>query len=236
MSLKPALFLHIQKTAGTTFLQLIKRFYGHNMTSYGDCWGSPPEKFREVAFVSGHVGYDYCKPLLQSRYSFTFLRNPIDRVLSMYYFCRGRNSDEFMIYRKANELDLEQFIVAAYDDPWVKKNIWNNQVWQLAHGYAHLDGRSIDSFPKDELLGMSLEHLSALSYVGLTENFEEDCKVIFSALGLPPSGEKVIENANATRPRQGDISEGTIDIIRNITELDQKLYDHVMGLRQRRVE
>jgi len=57
----------------------------------------------------------------------------------MYYFCKNRDPSEYVIYHKANTLSLEQFFEEGHRDPWIKKNIWNNQVWQLAHGYAHLD-------------------------------------------------------------------------------------------------
>ena len=64
----------------------------------------------------------------------------------MYYFCQSRNPDEFEIYKKARDLNLHDFLAAGLTDRCVRKNIWNNQVWQLAHGYAHLDDRSIEDF------------------------------------------------------------------------------------------
>ena len=35
---------------------------------------------------------------MDKRYSFIFLRNPIERVLSYYYFCKSRDPKEFEIY------------------------------------------------------------------------------------------------------------------------------------------
>ena len=100
--ISPALFLHIQKTAGTSIIDLARPHYGLSMTSHGDCWGYPPQYFDNTPFVSGHIGYDYARHIMESRYSFTILRDPIERVLSMYYFCRKQKSTEFDIYRAAN--------------------------------------------------------------------------------------------------------------------------------------
>ncbi|ATX81419.1 Sulfotransferase family protein [Mariprofundus ferrinatatus] len=218
----PALFLHIQKTAGTSIVQIASQYYGSSMTSHGDCWGHPPSDFEGTRFVSGHFGYDYARHLMPSRYSFTFLRDPMERVLSMYYFCREQNSSQFEIYRVARELDLEGFLRAGFKDPLVKKNIWNSQVWQLAHGYAHLDNRTISDFDGNELLTMALEHIDAFSFVGLTETFEEDKLVILNALNLPD--ESVVANRTSHRPFADEIDVNLRELIEELTELDSQLY------------
>ena|ERR1035437_2729939 len=83
-------------------------------------------------------------------------------------------------YQRSNALDLNAFLNAAVADPWIKKNIWNNQVWQLAHGYAHLDNRTVSDFDEEELLDLAIEHLGDITYVGFTETFDADCRFIFS--------------------------------------------------------
>lgn len=222
----PALFLHIQKTAGTSIIETVRHHYGADMTSHGDCWGHAPESFEDVKFVSGHIGYNYAAALLPGRFSFTFLRNPVERILSMYFFCKGRNSNEFMIYRKANELSLEDFLLAGLKDPWVKKNIWNNQVWQLAHGYAHLDNRTIDNFSGDELLDMAKSHLENISYVGFTETVDQDFPFILSRLQMRPDTQLPKANVTNMRPLVNELPDTLTDIMAELTSLDWKLYEH----------
>jgi len=229
--MKKALFLHIQKTAGSSIINIARKYYGDNMTSYGDCWGHKPTEFINTAFVSGHIGYDYARSLMPSRFVFTFLRNPIERVLSLYYFCRKMNPDDFLIYRRAHDLSLEQFLAASYTDPLIKKNIWNNQVWQLAHGYAHLDERKIDDFSSDELVTLAMTHLDEMSYVGLTETFKNDRDYILSSLGLPIPKNNIFVNTNTGRPTTNDMSPGIKELLMSITSLDQILYDKVCSLR-----
>ncbi len=197
------------------------------MVSHGDCWGKSPEKFRGVRFVSGHIGYDYARHLMPGRYTFTFLRDPAERILSLYYFCRTRDPAEFVIYKKAQELNLPDFLEAGFHDPWVRKNIWNNQVWQLAHGYAHLDDRTIDDFTPDELLRLATEHVTTFSHVGLTERLHEDVKPVLYALGLPI--ELSMPRMNVTEGRPLALAhDGAIRrSLEKLTELDRALYDYV---------
>jgi hypothetical protein len=226
----PALFLHIQKTAGTSILHLVRHYYGDSVVSHGDCWGRSPEQLSNVRFVSGHIGYDFARHLMPGRYSFTFLRDPTARILSMYYFCRARNPAEFDIYRKAQELSLPDFLEAGLHDPCVRKNIWNNQVWQLAHGYAHLDKRSLSDFGHDELLRMAKDNLASFSHVGLTERFHQDSIPVLRALGLPMTS--AMPRMNATEGRPGLLEHSPVirRKLDKLTELDRELYQFARRL------
>jgi hypothetical protein len=228
--LQPALFLHIQKTGGTSILEAVRRFYGASLVSHGGCWGYRPESLQNVGFISGHFGFDYARGLLPGRFSFTLLRDPVARVLSMYFFCRGRDPQEFVIYERASSLALEEFLLAGFTDPWVKKNIWNNQVWQLAHGYAHLDGRTISDFDEEELLAMAKRHLHQLSYVGFTESIEQDLPEILAGLGIPSPGEVPKANITPVKPASSAIPKSIYELVQSLTRLDSQLYDYAKAV------
>lgn len=221
----PAIFLHIQKTAGSSIVHAAAQHYDNSIVSHGECWGKSPESLEGVDFISGHVGYNYCRRYISKRYSFTFLRNPVDRVISMYYFCAVRDPHLYEIYKRANQLSFREFLIHAVSDPWIKKNIWNNQVWQLAHGYAHLDGRTIDDFGESELLELAIDHLSHFSYVGFTETFNDDYINIATDLEFQDNVCVPKVNVNPDRPSFNCISNEEIELIRDITSLDHELYD-----------
>lgn len=223
-----ALFLHIQKTAGTSIIHLARQHYGSDLTSHGDCWNGRPQDFQDVGFVSGHIGYQFAKSLMTDRFSFTFLRDPVERILSMYYFCRSRNPDEFDIYRRAHELDLPNFLEAASWDPCIRKNIWNNQTWQLAHGYAHQDRRTITDFGGSEMLGLAKQHLLEFSHVGFTESFDLDSNIILTALGIPTSNQMPKLNDLPSRPKAEEISPSVLSLLDGLTELDRQLYAYAV--------
>ncbi len=225
----PALFLHIQKTAGTSIVHMAARHYGNSdVSSHGDFEGRDPHEFSNTAFVSGHFGYDFARTLMQDRYTFTFLRDPIERVLSFYYFCRGMNPEERPIYRVARNLDLEDFIRAAVDDDLVKKRIWNNQVWRIATGPG---STSTDDMTDEEMLELATSHLEEFSHVGFTETFDKDVKIIMR--GLEITSQDLPEKVNVTEDRitASDISASLLSMIEEITQLDRKLYDIAWNLR-----
>jgi hypothetical protein len=227
----PALFQHIQKTAGTTIVEIASQYYGSNMTSHGDHVGKPPGEFVGVPFVSGHFGFDFTRQLMSERYSFTFLRDPVKRVLSMYHFCRRQKPGASPMYRIAQELDLENFLRSAFDSPVVKSRIWNNQVWQLAHGWANLDKRQIDDFEPYRLLEMAQENLTAFSHVGFTEDFEVDRDIILDGLGLQRPQKKVIANARK-QTSETRLSSTEMELLEQLTALDRALYNYAWKLRK----
>ena len=221
----PALFQHIQKTAGTTIVEIASQYYGSNMTSHGDHVGKPPEELMGVPFVSGHFGFDFARQLMPERYSFTFLRDPIARVLSMYHFCRRQKPDASPMYRIGRRPGLPRRLPPASDSPVVQSRIWNNQVWQLAHGWANLDKRQIDDFEPSRLLEMAQENLTAFSHVGFTEDFETDRDIILDGLGLQRPEKKIIANARK-QPSEAGLSSTEMELLEQLTALDQVLYNH----------
>lgn len=229
--LKKGLFLHIQKTAGSSLITFARQHYRDNLISHGDFAGHHPEEFRKTKFISGHFGYDFAKHLIDDRYSFTFLRNPIERILSFYYFHRTRVIDEFPITRKAHELDLEDFLALGLTEPYVQSRIWNNQVWQLAHGYD--SPHSINDFSEKILLDRSIENINKFSHVGLVETFEQDIEIIMSCLGIKYSKTNTMPKVNATKNRLqvSELPDSTLSILNELTSLDNKLYEYAKSMR-----
>ncbi|MGB3880570.1 MAG: sulfotransferase family 2 domain-containing protein [Diaphorobacter nitroreducens] len=238
ISPRSAVFLHIQKTAGSSIVDLARAAYGSDqVTSHGDfllppkeldalvdARGSDDPKLQNRSFISGHFGYDYAKKIMVRRYSFTFLRNPIERVLSYYYFCRTRNPLEYEIYALTQNLSLDEFLKLGFERPSVKACIWNNQTWQLANGYGHTNGRNILSYGDKEMLDLAIGHLNNFSYIGFAETFEKDRDCILRSLNINPPQGKVVSNANPGRPTLEDLPRTTRDLLVELTHLDRALY------------
>ena len=247
----PAVFLHIQKTAGTSIVDLARGHYGNaNVISHGDHLEGfsefplkdkffAPEhvlgRFGGTPFVSGHFGFDFAKILMDGRYTFTFLRDPVERILSFYYFCRQRDPNEFRIYKLTQEVTLDEFLAMGLDVPEVKACIWNTQAWQLAHGYGNSDGRNIMRFAPEEILDLAIRHLDDFSDVGFAENFENDRDRILKALGITPPKERIISNANPGRPTAQDMPLSTRRLLEQLTQLDHILYTTAQSQREIRL-
>ena len=229
--LKKVLFLHIQKTAGSSLITFAKQHYEDNLISHGDYVGHHPDIFKNIKFISGHFGYDFAKNLIDGRYSFTFLRNPIERILSFYYFHKTREINEFPITRKAHELDLEDFLTLGLTEPYIKSRIWNNQVWQLAHGYG--SPHSINDFSEEILLNQSIKNLKKFSHIGFVESFEDDMEVIMPCLGIQYLKTNPLPKVNTTNNRLqiSELPSSTLSILNELTSLDRKLYEYAQAIR-----
>ncbi len=229
----PALFLHIRKTGGTSIVMQAMDHYGYeNVCGHGDYMGKPPPHFKNLPFVSGHFGFDYARELMPGRFSFTFLRDPVERILSLYSFCRVQDPEEFPIYRAASDHDLDGFLRAAEDDGLVRAYIWNSQVWCLAAGPGYVETLETVAQP-DEMFNQALENIKQLSFVGMIETFDADAGYIMRALNMN-AGEKVRKD-NVTRDRISveGLPEKTLQLLADLTEWDRKLYDTVRRKRDR---
>ncbi len=222
----PALFQHIQKTAGTSIVEITTAHYGkRNCISHGDFTSKKPKELAHMQFVSGHFGYDYAKSLMPERYCFTFLRDPVERILSLYYFFRANDPDTFPMYRIAHKHKLADFLRMGLADKLVRSRIWNNQVWQLACGWGNLSQKGIDGFSPNELLDLAKVHLDEFSHVGFTESFDEDMSIIANALGITLPMRTVKSNS-VSRPKFNDLNDDERSLLVELTELDRQLYDY----------
>jgi hypothetical protein len=246
--LKRVLFLHIQKTAGSSIVDLARLKYGsdevashgdyltecidHSLKKVGAAAKRPSSGFENKLFISGHFGYDFARPFLEGRYSFTFLRDPIERILSYYYFCKTRDPKEFEVYALTQELTLERFLALGLERPVVKACIWNNQAWQLANGYGHSNGRYITSYTPEEILELAIRHLDDFSYIGFTETFKKDRDHILKAIGISPPKANIVSNSNPGRLTARDLPTSTLKLLEELTHLDRELYNVAWGRRK----
>jgi hypothetical protein len=183
-------FLHIAKTAGTSVVHFFRsRLPEDSVCSHGDFLNFPEDrtafqlKLQQYQFLSGHFGYSDVAPLLHDSYAFTFLRDPVDRVLSFYKFCLHPDMQkQFPVARAAKALGLEGFLASTL--PEVCEMLDNQQTWQLARTYWQQDRYALRHLSDDALLGMAKAHLAEFNHVGLTETFDDDFRVILLDLDI----------------------------------------------------
>ena len=239
----PVIFMHIQKTAGTTLVNLLKRFYGEkNCMSHGDHLAgfaecANPETFfskenilaayQHKKFISGHFGYSFCSAFMDGRYSFTLLRDPADRILSLYYYWRSQPREGYHVYALAHDNSLKDFLLLGFERHGVMTHIWNAQMWQLAHGYCRADRKCLWTFKPEELQAMALRNIKTFSFVGTVENFKNCRDEILNALGIANPEDDPVDNAGPSRPDIDALDKSIRAILRKLTAFEQPIYDSI---------
>ena len=219
---KKVVFLHIQKTAGTSIVTIARERYGTDLISHGDYIRLKNTDIGKFSFVSGHFGFDYAQKYLRGRYSFTFLRDPIERILSFYYFCRTQDPNEFPQYAICQNLSLTEFFELAQHDNYIRQFVWNHMTSQLACGFDSPKKLTLSDFSGDDLIEMAINNLMQFSYVGFTETADMDINKICKAISLPIQEERALNLTD--RPDKKLLSQYELGLAYKLTELDYKLY------------
>jgi len=225
--------MHIQKTGGTSITEAVRPHYRNDIVSHGDYLEHDTASLKNIRFISGHFGFEYARLFMDGRYSFTFLRDPVERILSLYYFSRTRDPAEFPIYRVAHEMDLAAYLRAGFDREDVNTYLWNQQAWQLACGWNDPQQRQMPDFTEEQILERAKAHVMQLNYIGFVESIAVDSKVILAKLHVPLPESLVPANLTPERPHRGDLPAATIRLAEELTRLDAALYAHAKDLRMR---
>jgi len=182
---KTLIFVHIPKTAGSSLIAVLEKQYPVHRTystSYGgyypdgrpldDYHGSvksfyalPPERLAQIDLLYGHMPYGLHEKLPRPAEYFTFLREPVSRLISNYFF-EGRtpNSPLYELVR-SGAMDLE-----AYHAHIVDVGIDNIQTRMIAGIFDPAGGPPVTP----DILRRAEENLTqCFALVGLQEAFED---------------------------------------------------------------
>lgn len=231
----PALiFVHIPKSAGTTFNRILDweynplRVYSINgryfRWSYQRLTRLSPRRLARSRIFKGHMPFGLHRFLPQPATYLTILRDPVDRAISEYYFAIN---DRFHPDRQTvSKLSLEEF-VRTY--PYS-----NTQTKMIAGGSSAYDFLAGECTP--EMLRMAIDNLKRnFALVGLSERFEESlalAKVLF--------GWKIRRYASFRttrgRPPKNAIAPETRELIAQSNRFDVALYEEGVRIFERLVE
>lgn len=171
------IFVHIPKTAGSTFLQVVKRQYRKNEFLYLHLTeedkvlldAMTDDAKRGIKCLSGHIRYGYHRYLPGSYGYITFLRHPVKRVVSLYYYILRNKHHYFHERMVSDKLSLEEFVNLPYE---VYGEISNQQTGLLS------------SYPEPgDPLDTAKDNISKFLFTGITERFDESLLLLSRKAG-----------------------------------------------------
>jgi hypothetical protein len=191
----------------------------------------PPVRQRQVRCLAGdHITYDIDTIFDRPSKFFTILRDPVDRVISEFFFSPWR-------MRKGT---LEQHLEMGGIDP----NLDNQQVRMLS-GCPELDapwnpeGRTISTPPVERLhLEMAKHNIEERFIVAAPlERFTELAWFLKRLYGWPLHRVLfLMHNKNANRPKLEEVSEVTRKRLETLNQYDVELYEWVKARFAKQIE
>lgn len=179
-------FLHIPKTAGTTFTTVLKRQYGkQGRFKFGNDILAAAAKFQalsedekqKITLITGHVPLRTGIPDIDAFPVITLLRDPIERVKSFCQHVSEGKSPYLLEESLPKTFDLDRFLQSG------NLELFNMQTNMLISNSCYLSS-AMTHIPASDAKDMALEALfQKILCFGLTEYFDESLLLFKERLG-----------------------------------------------------
>jgi len=208
--MKPTLFVHIPKTAGTSFVSAAREVVGPSAVLG---WNKKLTPETDALLLTAHLPYSYWEDFMPGRFTFTILRDPVERLWS---WCRYKETH----VRRDPEGAAEKVLFSDETRGSARRTLWNRMTRQLGGDIYEQP----DEPPLEDQLNLALERLDYFDRVYFTESFDDSQRELFEAVGLPYDGphrrqiSKELPMTDSIRERCEELS-----------EYDRILYDKALA-------
>ena len=228
------IFMHVPKTAGTSLRHIVQsQFQPNNVFEFYNLKTQPPkvrkgiEKYQNLSeaqkktikFISGHVGFGLHEFLSKPCTYITVLRDPVERVISYYYFLL-RNQNPIVENKTLTE--FVQTFSGVHNSMTCYLSGLTLQA-QLQDSNLDLKSQQFDLETLEKAKANLENHFKV---VGFVDHFDETCILLKKILGWNiPSfyiKKNIAKNTNITK----DISIETMSLIHEFNQLDISLYNY----------
>ncbi|MGC5325146.1 sulfotransferase family 2 domain-containing protein [Brevibacillus sp. SYSU BS000544] len=224
---KVVLFLHIPKTAGKTLGEILKSQYPARVVRFD---GTPKHRWYKgktalylrrqcnqgKRCIYGHYNFamNLHEKLSRPFCYITMLRDPVDRVISLYFYIR--RSPGHYLHTRVRNMSLAQF-ASAQD---IHENSNSQTILLAGSNNAELAKQNLARY---------------FSVVGLTEHFNESLFLMKRELGWRNLRRYVSYHVSKRRPSVREVSPQVIQIIQNNNRSDIEVYEFAKHLFQQKL-
>lgn len=261
VSKKVVVFLHVQKTGGTSLNQMFRVIFGSNF-----CGGhftvnvlEVPKKVKAgIKCISGHYDFDSLENIkrIKPLSLITFVRNPSHRLVSLYHFLAAHKKTDLnpkSVFYLAKKFQIEEFFLSGV----VKgdSGFWNHMTWVIMGNAVWTSWNDISREFLSEDFCMLVDkvfrpiirqRLSEFFFVGVQENFDESVSTLFRMLDVEShpaiakehSLEKLV-NINESFNSSYDLEKRKnvdLKIFDSYVQIDNVLYEEAVLINKRFIE
>jgi hypothetical protein len=178
--------------------------------------------------IAAATGYSLLQRLAAPLQTITFLRDPVDRVLSQYRACANQAADGHLqpnpwrAVLRGRRLDE---LLDDEHDPDIEQYFRNTQTFTLHSDLGIASRRAAQGQPDSAILEQAIAHLERMTFVGIVERMDESLQRMTARLGLG--------GAAPVPPRQSpspaiELTPALAARIRECNALDVALYEHAV--------
>lgn len=217
--------LHIPKTGGTTLRDIIQRQYRSEKILMIPKLEESENILKEVStsqinqlkLIQGHLKYGIHNHFHRRAKYFAIIRDPINRVLSTYYYVLSQKNNPQNLSTANNQMTIYDFVQSG-----VNPFLINGQTQLISGKTGDIDNPIIES---EELFSLAKENIeNDFLFLGITEMFDETILILKNMLGwhMPYYS---IANRTKKKPNYDAVNPTIISFIKEHNQLDIKLYN-----------
>lgn len=237
-------FLHIPKTAGTSFTELLRSIFPQDHLKYIqpqfiNGFEIPDFDLNDFDCICGHFTYEVYKLLKRKPLFITFLRDPINRSISNYYEYHRLNMDSpylkqhplYHHYQTVIEMSLEEFV----NHPVFRDTVNNLQTRMLGLSIdspvnSLSDLPAFDKKDRNFSLELAKERLEKMIFIGLQEEFSRSLELFAYLFTVYPHYQLPKLNKTDNKELLDEIPPSLLEQISELNTLDFQLYDFGLKL------
>ena len=217
--------LHIPKTGGTTLRDIIQRQYRSEKILMIPKLEESENILKEVStsqinqlkLIQGHLKYGIHNHFHRRAKYFAIIRDPINRVLSTYYYVLSQKNNPQNLSTSNNQMTIYDYVQSG-----VNPFLINGQTQLISGKTGDIDNPIIQS---EELFSLAKENIeNDFLFLGITEMFDETILILKNMLGwhMPYYS---IANRTKKKPNYDAVNPTIISFIKEHNQLDIKLYN-----------
>jgi hypothetical protein len=239
-------FLHIPKCGGTTLHNMLRQWYqAENVHAerFNGLYGYTAASLASSVVFSGHYDYYSTTLIPGPKKMISFLRDPMDRLVSLYNFHRAHSPtiierNNLQLPRWANEHNIDTYFAhpTIREHPAINNSIvrYFSNMPQVAH---ILKDGSMKSVTLDDMLDQALRNLETFAFVGFMDQYSADIDRLAATLNQDPPAEvrkhQVLDDLMDTNPDMRKIDKQKPNQASQETMEDLVAYDRVFYARAR---